>query len=542
MTTQVYDFIIIGSGFGGSISALRLTQKGYKVAVIEKGKKFSKNDYPKTNWQIKKFLWAPVLKCFGIQQISLLKGVMVLHGAGYGGGSLVYANTLMKPDDQIFQSSDWPTSVNWKNELTPYYNLAKSALGVTKNKFESAADLEIKKLGERLKVESTYHLTDVGVYFNSEQKEERDPYFGGHGPQRTPCNACGSCMIGCPVGAKNTLDKNYLFFAEKWGADVYLETHIEKIMPQRAGHENYRYKLEGKISTKYWSSTKTFHAKNVIIAAGVLGTLDILFKNKFVHKTLQNISNHLGKNVRTNGESLCGATSLSNKNADYSVGIAIGSAIHPDASTKIEPVRYPSGSDLMKYLAVPLTNGTPWSRPFKLIYQIIRSLPQLIKVYFSNKWPEKTIILLIMQSIDQKISLNLGRSFFFPFYRKLKISSDEKIPSYLPIAQTATQILAQQIDGLGQNIISEVALDTPATAHILGGAILADQQLNGVINIKHQVFGYEGLYVCDGSIIPSNLGVNPSLTISALAERFVDQFPKADHLSDSEYQLRKKII
>ncbi len=537
-----FDFIVIGSGFGGAISTMRLAQKGYSVALIEKGRRWSKNDFPKSNWNIKKFLWAPLIRCFGIQQISLLKGVMVLHGAGLGGGSLVYANTLMQPDPQIFNNGQWPSEVDWVSELSTPYRLAKKNLGVAINQCPGDADTEMKKLAQAMNCESTYHLTEVGVYFNSEKSAApSDPYFKGHGPLRNGCTGCGSCMIGCPVGAKNTLDQNYLFFAEKWGTKVFTEMHVDKI--SKDDRQNI-FQVEVIPSTPLFKKRSTLKAKNIILAAGVLGTLGLLFKNKYTYKTLPNLPDSLGDHVRTNGESLCGATSLEKSLKNFSLGIAIGSAFHPDENTKIEPVRYPSGSDFMKFLAVPLTgNGSGLLRPLKMLSSFIKNIFKLPHLYLKNKWPERTIILLIMQSIDQKMSLRYKRSIFSFFKKSVQISQQsEKIPSYLPTAQIATELLGKQINGIGQNVISEVLLDTPATAHILGGCVIANDPRKGVVNFQHQVYGYPGLYVCDGSVVPGNLGVNPSLTISALAERFSEQFPVSSRINNEEYLFRKNII
>ncbi len=531
---QIYDFVIIGSGFGGSVSAYRLSQKGYKVAVLEKGKRFARQDFPKTNWNVFRFLWAPVLRCFGIQQITLLKGVMVLHGSGVGGGSLVYANTLMQPRAKAFQDPRWPAGFDWQNELQPFYDMAKKMLGVTVNQLESEADNEIRNLGIKLGVGESYHPTEVGVFFAPKGvaagQEVPDPFFGGEGPSRAGCTGCGGCMVGCRIGAKNTLDQNYLYLAEKKGAQVFPETRALKITPANPSESPIRYEVECQSSTSWFSSqTQTFRAKNVIFSAGVMGTLDLLFKNKEIFKTLPKISETLGDFVRTNGESLCGATSF-DAHRNLSKGIAIGSAIHIDEDTKIEPVRYPTGSNALRALAVPLTGaGGPLLRPLKMLGMMVIKLPTMLRFYLVKDWAQQSIILLVMQSLDQKIRLKMGRSLLSGFRNTLVSGSENAaIPSYMPIAQQASQILAEQIQGVGQNVISEVLLGTPATAHILGGATMGKSVDDGVCDLNHQIFNYPGLYVADGSVIPANLGVNPSLTITALSERFVSQFPNVN--------------
>lgn len=522
-STQKFDFIIIGSGFGGSVSAMRLSQKGYKVLLLEKGRKYTNLDFPKTNWNLRKFLWAPLFRLFGIQEITLLNKIMILHGVGVGGGSLVYANTLMKPQDSVFNNLSWPK--NFLINKDSCYKTASKMLGVTENKIIAAADEKFKLLADKMKTSDTYHLTQVGVCFSMEKALGGDPYFSGDGPTRQACTGCGACMIGCPVGAKNTLDKNYLYFAEKWGCQIESETLVKKIIPLEKG-----YKITTHNSMYPWKK-RSFFAERVILSAGVLGTLKILFENKFKYKTLPDISDQLGKGVRTNGESLCGVTSL-NQDTDYSKGIAIGSAIHPDTMTKIEPVRYPAGSDLMRFLAVPLTgNGNKFFRPLKLMLNMLKNFFPFSKIYFSTNWAKHSIILLVMQTIEEKIDIKYTRSIFNLFKKNLTCDDrNHSIKSYLPIAQSASIALANVINGIPQNAASEVLLGIPATAHILGGCNFGLTIKNGVIDENQQIFGYKNLFIADGSVIPANLGVNPSLTITAMSENFCIQFPNIlDH-------------
>lgn len=523
-----FDFIIIGSGFGGSVSAMRLAQKGYRVAILEMGKNYNNADFPPTNWHLRKYLWMPKLFCYGIQKITLLKKIMILHGVGVGGGSLVYANTLMKPEDEIFRSELWPKEIDWVDVLRPHFETAKKMLGVVSNPFICANERVLKEIGKAFNVENTFHPTEVGVFFGDRPEikdwsEVADPYFNGQGPKRTPCNACGSCMIGCPTGAKNTLDKNYLYFAKKWGAKIFAETKATKIIPQ----ENGDYIVETIRSTNlFGSANKTFRAKNVILSAGVLGTVDLLLQNRDCYKTLPIISFNLGRGIRTNGESLLGATSMDSE-IDYSQGIAIGAAIHPDKRTKIEGVRYPAGSGALRWLAVPLTDsGNALTRPLKLFLNCFLKFPSLVKLFAVKDWARSTVILLVMQSTESKLRLKLGRSLLWPFRKSLQGSAEgASVPSYLSIAQETCKVLAKEMKGIPQNVASEVLLQSSATAHILGGAAIGKNIESGVIDINHEVFGYKGLYVCDASVIPANLAVNPSLTIVALSERFAAQFP-----------------
>ena len=525
--SSAYDFVVIGSGFGGSVTAMRLAQKGYRVAVLEAGKRLRAEDFATTNWNAFRYFWAPRLRCFGIQNITLLKGVMVLHGAGVGGGSLVYANTLMQPSEAVFADPNWGQAVAWGRELGPHYETARRMLGVTTNPALLESDEALRRISRRMGVEETFHATDVGVYFGTPGETVADPYFRGAGPARTGCRLCGGCMVGCRFGAKNTLDKNYLYFAERWGTRIFPETKATRIVPVDGGYE-----VETR-STTAWFGRRgpRFRAARVIVAAGVLGTVELLFKNRDVHRTLPRLSPRLGERVRTNGESILGATSF-DAHRDFSRGIAIGAAFHPNSITKIQAVRYPKGSDALRVFGVPLTpDGGFLTRPLKMLRQILMRLPRLLKLWTIRDWAQSTVILLVMQSVDEHLKLRLGRSPWNPFRRLQGEPTDKRVPSYLPVAQDAALVLADEIAGEPQNIISEVLLKTPATAHILGGCCIAASAELGVVDERHEVFGHPGLYVCDGSVVPGNLAVNPSLTISAMAERFAAFFPAAPGIS-----------
>ena len=541
MQNDLFDVLVIGSGFGGSVSAMRLSQKGYRVAVLERGKRWRPSDFPKTNMQISKYLWAPLLRCFGPQSITLLPGVMVLHGMGVGGGSLIYANTLMKPIAPVFKDPCWPTGVeDWDQELSPFYDEAKRMLGVTSNVGIFDAERALKAVGESLGCGATYKPTEVGVFFGEPDQIVPDPYFNGQGPKRTGCNFCGGCMVGCRFNAKNTLDKNYLYFAEKWGARVFAETEADRIE-----FKNGRYEIETRVTTSLFSQKKgpSFRAKKVIFSAGVLGTVRFLLKNKFEYGTLPDLSPRLGEAVRTNGESLLGSTSFDPKKV-LSKGIAIGAVIHPDTHTKIEAVKYPEGSNLLRFLGVPLTpNGNWFTRPIKMVFEIFKQLPRVVKLFLIKDWARSSVILLVMQSIESQMKLSWGcdlRTFFFKGMTGMNEGST--VPSFMPIAQEACLHLSKEIQGYPQNVISEVLMQTPATAHILGGCVMGVDAEQGVINLEHEVHGYPGLYVSDGSVIPCNLGVNPSLTISAMTERFTSFFPVHPALSLEEYKRRKVVF
>lgn len=527
-----FDFVVIGSGFGGSVSAYRLAQKGYSVAVIETGKRWSSLDFPKTNWNVGKFLWLPALRFFGFQRLSFLRGLTLLHGVGVGGGSLVYANTLMEPADAVLGAPEWPKHVKWADELKSFFAEAKRMLGVTVNPKLFASELALKALSKKMNVEDTFHPTEVGVFFGTPGITVADPYFGGEGPPRSGCNFCGGCMVGCRFGAKNTLDKNYLFLAERHGAHVFPETtatRISKCETQKC------YVVETKQATSFLrKKSQTFFADRLVLAAGVLGTLRLLFLNRDHYKTLPYVSQQLGKKVRTNGESLLGATQLSS-NDNFSEGIAIGAAIHPDSVTKIEAVKYAQGSDFMRMLAVPLTGrGGRVLRPLKLVVSFFSNFRNHCRVFLKKDWSASSVILLVMQTLDQKMELKLGRSALFPFRKSLKCKSKTTLDCYSETAQRAASLLAKEIQGVPQNVIPEVLLGAPVTAHVLGGCCLGESQEHGVVDASHEVFGHSGLYVCDGSVIPSNLGVNPSLTIAAMAERFAALFPEKSRTTVSD--------
>lgn len=514
---------------------MRLAQKGYTVALLESGKRWKDESFPKTNWNIRKYLWAPLIRCFGIQRISFLKGIMLLHGAGVGGGSLVYANTLMRPSKKVLGDASWPAQGDWTEELASHFDTAEKMLGVTTNPTLFEAEEALKRLSEAMAASHSFHPTRVGVYFGDAGVEKSDPYFSGLGPRRSGCTACGGCMVGCKVGAKNTLEKNYLYFAELWGARIVPETTARRVFKIEGG---YAVETRSSTAVAFWAK-RTLRARRVVIAAGVLGTVRLLLKNRDVFKTLPNISHRLGERVRTNGESLLGATSFE-RHRDFSKGVAIGAAFHPDDVTKIEAVKYPPKSDFMRLLATPLTpNGSRLTRPFKMIWELLKHPLLYLKAFTVSDWATSSVILLVMQTVDCQMKLFLGRSLMLFGRRDIRGGAQGiAFPSYLEVAQKAASILASNLKGVGQNVFSEVVFGTPATAHILGGACIGEHVGEGVIDANHEVFGHPGLYVCDGSVIPCNLGVNPSLTITALAERFASRFERHPSLSEAEWNAR----
>lgn len=539
---QMFDFIIVGSGFGGSVSAMRLAQKGYRVLVLEKGRRFRDRDFAASSWNFRKYFWFPPLRFFGPQQITLLEKLTVLHGTGVGGGSLIYGNTLMQPTDDTFADPAWPKPIEWAQELKPYFATARKMLGVQTNPYLGEAEHYLHAVSQQMGQEKTFKPTEVGVFFGEPGKEVADPYFGGEGPRRKGCDFSAACLLGCRTGAKNTLDKNYLFFAEKWGAVIRPETLVQRITP--LGENGYE--VQTSCSTSFFPVSlrrkHIFRAKKIILAAGTLGTLEILLRNQKLEHTLPNLSPRLGKQVRTNGESLLGAVTPRD-DVNLAKGIAIGASFKADAHTTIENVRFPSGSGTTRMIAAPLTpDGSAWTRPLKMLWSTFKTLPSQLGLLFLDDWARHQVILLAMQNTDHKMTLSLGLTVMRGFRQGLKGHFvGEPISPFLPQAQEAAERMGKMIRGVPKNIVTEVFFKVPTTAHILGGCALGTHAGEGVINLHQEVFGYPGLYVSDGSIMPGNLGVNPSLTITAMTERFCSQFDKHPDLPDAIFSARKFI-
>lgn len=533
---EVFDYVVIGSGFGGSVSAMRLTEKGYSVLVLERGKRFRDQDFPKTNWNVFKFLWAPPLRCFGILQISLFKDVLVLHFSGVGGGSLGYANVLMPPSDKMFANPSWKHLADWKTVLSPHYETAKRMLGVTTNPKLWPADAVLEEIAGELGQEDTFSPTTVGIFFGDPGKDGQevpDPYFGGQGPPRKGCTQCGACMVGCRDNAKNTLVKNYLYFAEKWGAEIRAESQVCDVRPLPDGQpDGARYEIVYHRTTAWLIKPEiVVRARNVVFSASTLGTLNLLFRCRDVTGSLPKISSRLGDMVRTNSESLLGATSKDWK-TDYSQGISITSIIHADEVTAIEPVRYPAKSSLMRFLVGPLleSGGSKARRFWRNISKILVHPLEFVRTHILPGWAERTTILLVMQTEDNRMRMRLGKD-LFTFFRRGLVSvtdSDNPIPTKIDIGHQVTRTFANKTDGMPAGSINESLLEIPMTAHILGGVPFGRHDGEGVIDLDCQIHNYPGLYVVDGSIMPANPGINPSLTITALAEYAMSQVPQKD--------------
>jgi cholesterol oxidase len=514
------DYVIIGSGFGGSVAALRLAIKGYKVVVIEKGKWFAANDFPETNMNIKKWLWLPSLRFFGIFKLTFLKHVGILSGVGVGGGSLVYANTLPKPKEEFFKSGSWADLQDWYNVLSPYYEKAKTMLGVAKTPFLGETDLALQSLAKDIDREAHFKATEVAVFFGKAGEEGEtvgDPYFSGLGPERAGCTNCGACMTGCRYNAKNTLDKNYLHLAQQHDCSIMAQKEVTVVTPlNKDGSEGYEVTYRS--STKLFGKTESLTTKGVVFAGGVLGTVKLLHQLK--NTTLPDLSPQIGKDIRTNNESLIGVPSL-NKEGDYSEGLAIGSILHTDENSHLEPVRYGKGSIFWRFMMLPMTTGRSFlTRFFSLFAAFFKKPWRHFRIFTMMNYSTKTPILLFMQHLDSTLEFKLGWQGL-----KSRLQDGPAPTADNEAAKNLASAYAEIVDGEPYVALPESLFGIPTTAHILGGAVMGLTIKEGVIDYQNRVFNYENMLVCDGSMISANPGVNPSLTITAIAEYAMDQIP-----------------
>jgi cholesterol oxidase len=511
-----FDVVVIGSGFGGSVAALRLREKGYSVAVLEAGRRFEDKDFPKTSWRLRKFLFAPALGLYGIQRIHALPDVLILCGAGVGGGSLVYANTLYQPGDKYFDDPQWKAITDWKSELTPFYELARRMLGVEVNPYFSPSDQAMKDVADQMGVGDTFTLAPLGIHFGKgEGVESADPYFGGVGPARSGCTNCGSCMTGCRHNAKNTLPKNYLGLAEKAGAQVFPLTTVTGLEQLEDG----KWKVTAKSTNGVGRST--FIARDVVMAAGTYNTQKLM--HRFKATSLPRISDFLGNLSRTNSEALTGAI-MPTTEIDFSRGAAITSSFFPSDDTHVEAVRYGKGSNSMGLLQTLLTDGwTPKERRRHWAQQFLVRPSLFTKILNVRKWSERTVIALVMQNVDSSIKVFRKRGLFG---YKLTSINDSEHPNatYIPAANETVKMVAENYGGIAAGTVGDL-IGAPFTAHFVGGCVIGTSDSNGVIDPYHRVYNYPTLHIVDGSTITANLGVNPSLTITAQAERAFSLWP-----------------
>ncbi|WP_067701656.1 GMC oxidoreductase [Nocardia jejuensis] len=517
-----YDVLVIGSGFGGSVSALRLTEKGYRVGVLEAGRRFEDHEFAATSWRARQFLWAPALGCFGIQRLTLLKDTFVMSGAGVGGGSLVYANTLYEPPDKFYADPQWGHITEWKDELAPHYDQAKRMLGVTLNPATTPSDRVLREVADDMGIGDTYRSTPVGVFFGGPGcrpgHDVPDPFFGGAGPDRRPCTHCGECMTGCRHNAKNTLVKNYLYLAEKAGAAVHPLTTVTDVRPLNGGG----FAVET-VRTGRWvrKRRREFTAEQVIFAAASLGTQRLLHRLRD-KGSLPNISERLGYLSRTNSEELLSIRSR-DRDSDFTRGVAITSSIHPDQDTHIEPVRYGKGSNTLALMTTAMVSGEP-PRVRKWLRELGRNRRDVVKMHDPRRWSEEMIGLLVMQSVDNSITTYTRKGLFG---RKMttRQGEGEPNPTWIPSGHEVARRVADKINGFPTGSATSSIANIPMTGHFLGGCAIGDSPETGVVDPYHRLYGYEGLHIIDGSTISANLGVNPSLTITAQAERAVSLWP-----------------
>jgi len=524
-----YDWLIVGSGFGGSVSALRLSEKGYSVGVLECGRRFADDDFASSTNDLKRYFWNPRLGMKGIFRLTTFKDVSVVSGCGVGGGSLGYANTLYVPPHAFFEDRQWAEMTDWAGALAPHYTEAQRMLGVVENPHEDPADQLLRELGEELGVGDTYQRTPVGIFFGEDGEAGKtvpDPFFDGEGPERTGCRLCGRCMVGCPHGAKNTLVKNYLYFAEKRGAKVTPERTVIDIRPIGAADGSDGYEVES-VRSGAWlrKDRRVQRARGVVVSAGPLGTNRLLQLCR-TKGSLPRISSRLGELVRTNSESILAVTVPEDYPDDLIKRVAITSSIYPDPHTHIETVTYGDDGDSMHRLNTLLVgDGTRATRPLKLLAQIVLHPKRLAKVMFPKHWSRRTIIILVMQTLDNAIALRPHKGPFGTFWLKTEQDPERPMPTFIPIANKAAEWFAKRTGGIAQSSVTEALFNIPTTAHILGGAVIAPDPERGVVDAHQRVFGYENLLVCDGSAVPANVGVNPSLTITALAEHAMSHIP-----------------
>ncbi|GAA4393080.1 GMC family oxidoreductase [Tsukamurella soli] len=516
-----YDVIVVGSGFGGSVTALRLTEKGYRVGVLEAGRRFTDEEFAKTSWDVKKFVWAPALGAYGVQRIHLLRDCVILAGAGVGGGSLNYANTLYKPPAPFFNDPQWSGITDWFDELSPYYDQARRMLGVVQNPHMTPSDEIIKSVADEMGVGDTFIQTPVGVYFGEPGKTVPDPFFGGAGPDRTGCIECGECMTGCRHGAKNTLLKNYLALAEKGGAEILPMTTVTSLSERPDGVWEVSTKRTGSRSKR---RRRTLTAQHVVLAAGTWGTQNLLHSLKD-DGSLPALSNRLGTLTRTNSESILSAIRYSvDKDLDLTRGVAITSSFYPSPDTHVEPVRYGKGSNAMGMLQTLMTDGGGTApRWLRFAGTAARHPVNLARVLFVKGWSERTVIALVMQSLDNSIT-TFTKSGLRGRHLSSRQGHGEPNPTWIPLGNEATRRIAEKVDGVPAGTWGEV-FNIPMTAHFLGGCAIGADRDSGVIDAYHRVYGYPTLSVVDGSSVSANLGVNPSLTITAQAERAAALWP-----------------
>lgn len=528
-----YDYIVVGSGFGGSVAALRLAEKGYRVLVLEKGKRLTADDFPRTNWNLKRWLWLPALRFFGLFRLTFFRHVTILSGVGVGGGSLVYANTLPVPTVKFFQAETWAHLADWQEELEEHYRAGLAMLQATPSPRLETGDQALQNLAQQIGREGHFERSNVAVHFGEPEVTVPDPYFDGAGPERAGCNFCGGCMLGCRYNAKNSLDKNYLYFAEKNGARIQAESEVYDVLPLGPADGSSGYRVKWRSSTALFTRARgETTCRGVVFAGGVLGTVSLLLDLK--RSSLPRLSPQVGFRVRTNSESLIGVTAYDRKTV-FSEGIAIGSILHTDENSHVEPVRYSAGSGFWRLLVSPMAHGRNAPvRVLKILGDLIAHPVKNLKVILTDDWAKRTQILLFMQTINSYLRLDKGRG------RLRTLVEEGRNPTALiPEAREVANRFAEIVHGKPMALLTDTLLGIPTTAHILGGCVMGRDEQEGVIDRDHRVFGYENMFICDGSTVSANPGVNPALTIAALSERAMSKIPPKDAARQGESDERQ---
>lgn len=524
-----FDYIVIGSGFGGSVSACRLAEKGYSVGVMEMGRRWNAEDFPKSNWDSGRYIWRPGMRMFGFYNMRLFRHMVVMCGNAVGGGSITYANALLVPSPKVWEQGSWAGLKDWKHVMPQHYATAERMLGVTDNKLLGEADHRLKKMADLQGIGSTYYSGRVGTFFppagEPGGKTYPDPYFGGEGPDRSTCIGCGGCMVGCKHNAKNTLDKNYLYFAEKRGAQVFSETKVVDVRPLNGkldGSDGYEVITESS-TAMFRKQRRRFRCRGVVFAASSLGTVELLFRLK-QSGSLPRISNDLGKRIRTNAESLIGVR-FPGSDVSMSEGVAGGAAVYLDEYTHIGVVRYPEGSDAASMLMTLMRSGrTGWRRIPSWLWSLLRHPIKALRVHNPVGFARESMLIIVMHTMDYHIDLRLRRRWYWPF-SKLLSSEGRPIPTHIPDANAFVERGAKALGGIPMSLMTEILFNIPTTAHCMGGCAIADSPARGVMDMQNRVFGYKNMLICDGSMLSANLGVNPSLTITALTEHAMSHIP-----------------
>ncbi|MBA5689107.1 GMC family oxidoreductase [Rugamonas apoptosis] len=524
-----FDYVVIGSGFGGSVSAYRLTEKGYSVGVMEMGRRWAAEDFPKSNWDARRWMWRPGLKMFGFYNMRRFRHVMIVSGNAVGGGSITYANALLVPSASVWQQGSWAGLADWKRIMPQHFATAERMLGVTESQIMGEADFRLKKMADLYGVGDTFHAPRVATFFapagEAGGKTYPDPYFGGKGPARGTCTGCGGCMMGCKHNAKNTLDKNYLYLAEQGGTQVFAETKVVDVRPlngKQDGSDGYEVVTE-RSTVWFGKQRRSFRCRGVVFAASSLGTMELLFRLKQAG-SLPRISDDLGKRVRTNAESLIGVR-FPATDKSMSPGLAGGGSIYLDERTHIGVVRYPEGADAVGLLMTLLCGGKAgWTRIFTWLWTLLKHPLKALHVHNPIGFARQTMLLLVMQTADATLDMRLTRRWYWPFTKRLD-SVGGPIPTFIPEANAFAEKGAKALGGTATTFLSEILFNIPTTAHCMGGCAMADSPERGVMDVRSRVFGYQNMLICDGSMLSANLGVNPSLTITALTEHAMSHVP-----------------